>query len=383
MYKQVSEELLSLIQQSPSCFHAVRTISALLEEAGYTQLNECDSWKLEKGGKYYTTRNGSSVIAFAIGEELDDYHFQLTSSHSDSPTFKVKERAELKGKGGYLQLNTEGYGGMLCATWMDRPLSIAGRVLVREGNALVSKLLSFDRDLVLIPDVAIHMNREVNNGLKYNNQVDMLPLFSAGECEEGDFRRLIAQELGCEENDIFGMDLYLVNRMAPSVWGAKEEFISSPKLDDLQCAFTSLKAMLAGNNAHAVNVYACFDNEEVGSGTKQGALSTFLSDVLSRISENLGYSREDQPSGKDRCGKLHVSEQGRGHQVQRQPEIYDRCHQLGRLQPHLRTGRRTGPAFCEPFGHGRRKHAGQPLFSAGVHAYGGHRPGAACHALFL
>ena len=264
MYKQVSEELLSLIQQSPSCFHAVRTISALLEEAGYTQLNECDSWKLEKGGKYYTTRNGSSVIAFAIGEELDDYHFQLTSSHSDSPTFKVKERAELKGKGGYLQLNTEGYGGMLCATWMDRPLSIAGRVLVREGNALVSKLLSFDRDLVLIPNVAIHMNREVNNGLKYNNQVDMLPLFSAGECEEGDFRRLIAQELGCEENDIFGMDLYLVNRMAPSVWGAKEEFISSPKLDDLQCAFTSLKAMLAGNNAHAVNVYACFDNEEVG-----------------------------------------------------------------------------------------------------------------------
>ena len=252
MYKQVSEELLSLIQQSPSCFHAVRTISALLEEAGYTQLNECDSWKLEKGGKYYTTRNGSSVIAFAIGEELDDYHFQLTSSHSDSPTFKVKERAELKGKGGYLQLNTEGYGGMLCATWMDRPLSIAGRVLVREGNALVSKLLSFDRDLVLIPNVAIHMNREVNNGLKYNNQVDMLPLFSAGECEEGDFRRLIAQELGCEEND-----------------------------------------MLAGNNAHAVNVYACFDNEEVGSGTKQGALSTFLSDVLSRISENLGYSRED------------------------------------------------------------------------------------------
>ena len=183
MYKQVSEELLSLIQQSPSCFHAVRTISALLEEAGYTQLNECDSWKLEKGGKYYTTRNGSSVIAFAIGEELDDYHFQLTSSHSDSPTFKVKERAELKGKGGYLQLNTEGYGGMLCATWMDRPLSIAGRVLVREGNALVSKLLSFDRDLVLIPNVAIHMNREVNNGLKYNNQVDMLPLFSAGECD--------------------------------------------------------------------------------------------------------------------------------------------------------------------------------------------------------
>ena len=293
MFKRVSEELLSFIQKSPSCFHAVSTISSMLRDAGYTELKECDAWKLEKGGKYFTTRNGSSVIAFAIGKDLDDYHFQITSSHSDSPTFKVKEHAELKGKGGYMQLNTEGYGGMLCATWMDRPLSIAGRVLVREGDALVSKLLSFDRDLVLMPNVAIHMNREVNNGLKYNNQVDLLPLFSAGECEEGDFRRLIAQELGCEDQDIFGMDLYLVNRMAPSVWGAKEEFISSPKLDDLQCAFTSLKAMLAGNNDHAINVYACFDNEEVGSGTKQGALSTFLNDVLNRINDNLGHTRED------------------------------------------------------------------------------------------
>ena len=293
MFKRVSEELLSFIQKSPSCFHAVSTISSMLRDAGYTELKECDAWKLEKGGKYFTTRNGSSVIAFAIGKDLDDYHFQITSSHSDSPTFKVKEHAELKGKGGYMQLNTEGYGGMLCATWMDRPLSIAGRVLVREGDALVGKLLSFDRDLVLIPNVAIHMNREVNNGLKYNNQVDLLPLFSAGECEEGDFRRLIAQELGCEDQDIFGMDLYLVNRMAPSVWGAKEEFISSPKLDDLQCAFTSLKAMLAGNNDHAINVYACFDNEEVGSGTKQGALSTFLNDVLNRINDNLGHTRED------------------------------------------------------------------------------------------
>ena len=279
MFKRVSEELLSFIQKSPSCFHAVSTISSMLRDAGYTELKECDAWKLEKGGKYFTTRNGSSVIAFAIGKDLDDYHFQITSSHSDSPTFKVKEHAELKGKGGYMQLNTEGYGGMLCATWMDRPLSIAGRVLVREGDALVSKLLSFDRDLVLIPNVAIHMNREVNNGLKYNNQVDLLPLFSAGECEE--------------DQDIFGMDLYLVNRMAPSVWGAKEEFISSPKLDDLQCAFTSLKAMLAGNNDHAINVYACFDNEEVGSGTKQGALSTFLNDVLNRINDNLGHTRED------------------------------------------------------------------------------------------
>lgn len=293
MYKQMSEELLTFIKHSPSCFHAVHTIAGMLKEAGFQELKECEAWSLQQGGKYFTTRNNSSVIAFTIGKELDDYHFQITASHSDSPTFKIKEKAELKGKGGYIQLNTEGYGGMICSTWMDRPLSIAGRVLVREGNALVSKLISFDKDLLLIPNVAIHMQRDVNDGMAFNKQVDMLPLFSAGECEEGDFYQLLADELHCDVEDICGTDLFLVNRVEPSIWGVKEEFISSAKLDDLQCAFTSLKAMLQSENPHAVNVYACFDNEEVGSGTKQGALSTFLADVLSRINDNLGYGNEE------------------------------------------------------------------------------------------
>ncbi len=293
MYKQMSEELLTFIKHSPSCFHAVHTIAGMLKEAGFQELKECEAWSLQQGGKYFTTRNNSSVIAFTIGKELDDYHFQITASHSDSPTFKIKEKAELKGKGGYIQLNTEGYGGMICSTWMDRPLSIAGRVLVREGNALVSKLISFDKDLLLIPNVAIHMQRDVNDGMAFNKQVDMLPLFSAGECEEGDFYQLLADELHCDVEDICGTDLFLINRVEPSIWGAKEEFISSAKLDDLQCAFTSLKAMLQSENPHAVNVYACFDNEEVGSGTKQGALSTFLADVLSRINDNLGYGNEE------------------------------------------------------------------------------------------
>ena len=148
MYKETAKQVLDFIQKSPSCFHAVAEMAAMLKNAGYEELRECESWELKRGGKYFTTRNGSSLIAFAIGNDLDDYHFQVTSSHSDSPTFKVKEVAELKGKGGYVQLNTEGYGGMLCATWMDRPLSIAGRVLVKEGNTFVSKLLSFDKDLV-------------------------------------------------------------------------------------------------------------------------------------------------------------------------------------------------------------------------------------------
>lgn len=205
----------------------------------------------------------------------------------------MKEKAELKGKGGYLQLNTEGYGGMICSSWLDRPLSLAGRVLVRQGNVVETRLLNIDRDLLLIPNVAIHMNREVNSGMKYNQQVDMLPLFSAGECGENSYYELIAQELGVKPEDVVGCDLYLYPRVAPSLWGAKEEFISSPRLDDLQCAYTSMKALVDSHNPHGVNVCCCFDNEEVGSGTKQGALSTFLRDVLQRVHAALGHAPED------------------------------------------------------------------------------------------
>lgn len=292
MYKETSCQILDWIKQSPSCFHAVEVMKQLLIKEGYEEIKECEAWTIRKGGKYVVTRNNSSIIAFSVGETLEDYHYQICASHSDSPTFKVKEVGELQGKGGYLQLNTEGYGGMLCATWMDRPLSLAGRVLIKEGNNIQSKLIAFDRDLVLIPNVAIHMNRDVNNGMKYNNQVDMLPLFSAGECKSGAYKELIANELQVSTDQILGTDLYLYNRMEPSIWGAKEEFISSAKLDDLQCAFTSLQAMIQESNPKGVNVFACFDNEEVGSGTKQGACSTFLYDVLQRLNEGLGFDKE-------------------------------------------------------------------------------------------
>lgn len=293
MYQETSHEVLNFIEHSPSCFHAVEQLSHMLDQAGYQRLKECDGWTLEQGGKYYVTRNGSSIIAFHVGQQLDNYHFQITASHSDSPSYKVKEKAELKGKGGYLQLNTEGYGGMICSSWLDRPLSLAGRVLVRQGNVVETRLLNIDRDLLLIPNVAIHMNRDVNSGMKYNQQVDMLPLFSAGECGENSYYELIAQELGVKPEDVVGCDLYLYPRVAPSLWGAKEEFISSPRLDDLQCAYTSIKALVDSHNPHGVNVCCCFDNEEVGSGTKQGALSTFLRDVLQRVHAALGHAPED------------------------------------------------------------------------------------------
>lgn len=289
----ITEGLKNFLQKSPTAFHAVDNIEKELEENGYRRLEEAEAWKVAPGGKYYVTRNGSSIIAFHIGSALSDYGFQIAASHSDSPAFKVKENAELPVKDKYIQLNTEGYGGMLCSTWFDRPLSVAGRVLVKEEGRLVPKLFDAGRDLVLIPSVAIHMNRNVNEGYAYNKQIDMLPLFGGADVRNGDFKKLVAGELGVDESSVYGSDLYLYNRMQPSVWGAKEEYISAPHLDDLQCAYATLRGFLQGYHPQNINVYACFDNEEVGSGTKQGADSTFLEDVLRRLNAGLGKVEED------------------------------------------------------------------------------------------
>ena len=241
MYKEISEELVSFIKKSPTAFHAIEQMSQILKANGYQELLENESWSIVPGGRYFITRNQSSMMAFHLGEDLDCYSFNVAASHSDSPTFKMKENAEIEVRGKYTQLNTEGYGGMLCSTWLDRPLSIAGRVLVRDQDCYKSQLINIDRDLVLIPNVAIHMNRNANDGVTYNKQVDMLPLFGGSETKAGDFKKLIAEYLNVKVEDIYGSDLYLYNRMQPSVWGAHEEFISSPQLDDLQCAYTSLQ----------------------------------------------------------------------------------------------------------------------------------------------
>lgn len=293
MYRETANDLLSFLQKSPSAFHAVQNIKDILLQNGYEELLESRSWKIVPGGKYFVARNQSSILAVNVGDDLEEYSFNIAASHSDCPTFKVKENAEIEVKGKYTQLNTEGYGGMLCATWFDKPLSIAGRVLVKEGDQISSRLLNIDKDLLMIPNVAIHMNRMVNDGYKYNKQVDMLPLFGGADCEKGALKKMIAEELGVEAEAIFGTDLYLYNRTAPSVWGVNEEFISAPHLDDLQCGYASLMGFLKGVNPKNINVYACFDNEEVGSATKQGARSTFLYDVLHRINTALGKTEEE------------------------------------------------------------------------------------------
>lgn len=290
---EISNELIQFIESSPSMFHSIKTIRTYLDEAGFTYLPESKAWDVKAGGKYYTIRNHSSLIAFKVGNSLDSYHFQMCASHSDSPTYKVKNVPELAGPNEYLRLDVEAYGGMIDNTWFDRPLTVAGRVLVRNGSKIESKLLYIDKDILMIPNVAIHFNREVNNGYKYNRQIDLCPMFSCGALKKGAFDKMVADELGIKAEDILGKDLFLVNRQKGLVWGLENEFVSSPKLDDLQCAFVSLKAFIEAENEKSVNVYCCFDNEEVGSNTKQGAMSTFLKDVLHRINTCLGKTEDE------------------------------------------------------------------------------------------
>ena len=292
MDEEISEKLLDFIHCSPSVFHAVTTIREGLEAAGFQPLPETEIWHLESGGKYYTTRNGSSIIVFKVGEDLTDYSFRISASHSDSPSYKIKAVPETKGPGEMIRLNVEAYGGMIDSTWLDRPLSVAGRVFLRNGKAVESRLFCTEKDVVLIPNLAIHFNREVNNGYAFNRQTDLCPLFTAGALKEGDFDRMVASELGTKPENLLAKDLFLVNRQRGCVRGAAGEFVSSPRLDDLQCAFATLEGFLTAERKAGINLFCCFDNEEVGSNTRQGAKSTFLKDCLRRINGCLGFSEE-------------------------------------------------------------------------------------------
>ncbi len=274
----LSGELLEFIEKSPSSFHAVQTLGDLLTEKGYIRLHENKQWQLEDGKGYFVTRNGSSIIAFRMKKEFTG--FGISAAHSDYPCFKIKDKGELCGE--FVRLNTEKYGGMICSTWLDRPLSVAGRVLVAQESGIRSMLLNVDRDLLLIPSVAIHMNRLANDGMKYNPAVDTVPLFGDKSCKGG-FLRMVAQELGVEEEQILGTDLYVYARQKGCVWGSEGQYISSRALDDLQCAFSSMKGFLEAGEGKCLPVCAVFDNEEVGSSTRQGAASTFLQDVLRRL----------------------------------------------------------------------------------------------------
>ena len=291
MEQEITRRLLAFLDASPSCYHAAANVAEALLKAGYTRLYEGEPWQLTEGGRYFVLRGGASVIAFRVPRR-DFRGFMIAAGHSDSPTFKVRETAEGPAAGGCLRLSVEPYGGMVMRSWLDRPLSVAGRVVVREAGRLAARLVNVDRDLLVIPSVAIHMDREVNKGTALKANVDMLPLFGMGK-EPGAFRRLIAEEAGAAEENLISTDLFLYPRQAATLTGVAEEFVASPRLDDLQCVFGCLEGFLAAKDGESVPVLAVFHNEEVGSGTRQGADSTFLTDVLRRASASMGRTEEE------------------------------------------------------------------------------------------
>ncbi len=286
-----TQTLLSFIEESPTAFHAVEAVAARLRADGFLALEESDAWELAPGQGYYVTRNQSSVIAFRLPKEAAK-GFMISASHTDSPMFKLKESCEITTCNQYIKLNTEVYGGTILSSWFDRPLSLAGRVILAKDGIFSVKTVKIDRDLLLIPNVAIHQNRTVNNGYNYNPAVDLLPLFSEKGDEKKPVKALLAEALSCKESEIAGMDLYVYARTPGTVWGADKSFFSSPRIDNLMCVYGTLEGFCnAGATQSTVQVFYAADNEETGSATKQGAGSVFLSDVLNRISESMGLDK--------------------------------------------------------------------------------------------
>ena len=287
----MNQALFDYIAACPTAYHAVDHTAALLREAGYTRLHEHQAWALEAGKGYFVTRGGSSIIAFRAPASKDFTGFMMTAAHGDSPCFKIKENAEMS-DGRHLRLSVERYGGMICPSWLDRPLSIAGRVTVRTETGLNTRLVDLGEPCAIIPNVAIHM-RNSNNGLNYDPATDMIPLFGSAS-DVGMLRRRISEILSISSEDILTTDLFVYCPEAGVEWNG---FISVPRLDDLQCAFASLTAFLDAEGAeaapNAVPVFCLFDNEEVGSQTKQGAASTFLYDTLTRLCEGVGLTASD------------------------------------------------------------------------------------------
>ena len=284
------EGLFSFIDKSPSPFHAIEAMKEMLTEEGFIEVQENKSWELKKGGSYFVVRNDSAIIAFQLpNEEVKGFH--MVASHSDSPSFKIKENAELTLDKAYTKLNVEKYGGMIMSSWFDRPLSVAGRVYVSTEQGIEKRMIHFDEDLLVIPNLAIHMNREVNNGVKYSAQTDMCPVLST-TADKAQFVTLLAEKASVNAEDVLGQDLYLYTRQKGLVVGVDKDMLISPRLDDLECAYGSMQAMIESTPDKFVNICAVLDNEEVGSGTRQGADSDFLYSTLKRIVYAMGGNEE-------------------------------------------------------------------------------------------
>lgn len=288
--QEINEGLLNFIKESPTSLHAVAQVKQVLLAAGFQELKESSKWGMDVGQGYFVTRNDTALIAFKVADKAFK-GFNMFACHSDSPLFKIKPQAEIVVDQKLVILNVEKYGGMIMYSWLDRPLSIAGRVILQGESGLECRLVNIPKDLLIIPSLAIHMNSSVNEGYKFNVQKDLLPLF---RCQAGgqNFMTTVAEAAACAPEAILDYDLYLYNREPGVIFGANEEFLAAPRLDDLQCVYGGLKGFLAAAPTQAA-VFCVLDNEEVGSGTRQGAASTFVKDVLTRINSCLGGTQED------------------------------------------------------------------------------------------
>ena len=282
------DDLVEFLQESVTPFHAAATAESWLRAAGFTRLEEADYWNLEPGKGYYTTRNGSSVVAWRVPAHAIG-GWRIVASHSDSPTWKIK--TDIVENDGCRRLSVEGYGGMIMSTWLDRPLTVGGRVIVKTEDGIESRLVCIDRDLLVIPSLAIHFQRDINKGHTFNPQVDMQPLW--GPAGSRTLTDLVAEELGVDTADILDSDLQLVTRQAPTQIGPDGEFFMAPRIDDLECAATTLLGFLdaaAETDSACAPVWAMLDNEEVGSSSRMGAQSSYLRDVLDRIVDAIPHS---------------------------------------------------------------------------------------------
>lgn len=283
------QEFIDFLNANPSRYHAVAAMKNMLEGAGYTELKSFSDLESASGRKFFITYNLSSLIAFELPEGAAE-GFIIAASHSDSPTFRIKSVPELMGNG-YTRVNVERYGGMLCSTWLDRPLSLAGKLLYSDETGLHTALVNVDEDCLIIPNLAIHMSPKANDGFTYKANVDMIPLFATGERENG-VLKLLAEAAGVAPESVRGMDVHLYNREKARLWGQCSEFISGGRLDDLQCAYTTLKAFMDSDSKTHVRVYYVSDNEEIGSDTKQGAGAAFLFDALTAAAKKAGRDHE-------------------------------------------------------------------------------------------
>lgn len=296
--KKFVENMLDFIYESPTQFNAVAVSAEILEKNGFEKLNPKENWKLEVGKKYYTTKNSSALVAFKVNsDEIEKEGFRIIGSHTDSPGFRIKPNAEMESCGAYLKLNTEGYGGMILSTWLDRPLAMAGRVFLRGENPFkpVERIVNISKPVCIIPNLAIHMNRSINDGYKYNKQTDMLPLVGLinEQLEKENYMiKLLASELDVEVEEIIDFDIFLYEYEKGCFTGANEEFISTGRLDNLSMYYSSVEALLDSDSKSGISIAVGFDNEEVGSSTKQGADSNMLLNILERICISLGKDRQ-------------------------------------------------------------------------------------------